>query len=467
MLSRWGLYSRYHYLRILCLPCRARFGQNCRFLSSSSHSCKQNDFFRDLDREFVKFHNKLKESLPGSTWTPLQSTAHLAPERADIVIIGGGVIGWSIAYWLKQKERIRDGVKVLVVERDPTEHLGIVNEDPIDIQFNPSGYLFLADENRATILEENVQIQRSHGAKVALLGPQKLKKKFPWINTDGVALASYGLENEGWFDPWMLLNAFRRKALSMGVYQTHGDVAGFQFFTRDMVTSTGEPVTFKRIKVINVQTPNSLEYQPVECSLVVNAAGAWSGKVAEMATIGNGPPDTLAGIKVPVEPKKRYVYVFHCPGGPGLDCPLLIDNTGAYFRREGIGGNYIGGLSPTEEEEPDISDLEVDYDFFQQKLWPKLAQRVTAFESLKVKGGWAGYYDYNTFDQNAILGLHPLVHNMFLATGFSGHGLQQSPAVGRAIAELILDGSYQTLDLSTFSFHRICTGEQALERNVI
>nr|XP_033775006.1 FAD-dependent oxidoreductase domain-containing protein 1 [Geotrypetes seraphini] len=504
MLSPWNLcsYCCRRFLSPLRLSCNVTFGL-CRPLSYGSRNCKQNDFFKDLDREFVKFHKKLMESLPSSSWSPFKSTDHLAPERADIVIIGGGVIGWSIAYWLKQKERIRDGVKVLVVERDPTysqastvlsvggirqqfsmpeniqmslysayflrsinEHLGIVNEDPIDIQFNPSGYLFLADENKAALLEENVGIQRSNGAEVALLGPQQLKKKFPWINTEGVALASYGLENEGWFDPWLLLNAFRQKALSMGVYQTHGNVTGFEFLVREMVTRSGDPVTFRRVKIVNVQAPRSLETQPVECSIVVNAAGPWSGKVAEMATIGSGPPDTLAGIKIPVEPRKRFVYVFHCYDGPGLNCPLLIDNTGAYFRREGVGGNYIGGLSP-DEEEPNISDLNVDYEFFHQKLWPKLAHRVNAFESLKVKGGWAGYYDYNTFDQNAILGNHPLVENMFLATGFSGHGLQQSPAVGRAIAELILDGGYETLDLNVFSFKRFYTGEKALERNII
>uniref|UniRef100_A0ACB8EXG3 Uncharacterized protein n=1 Tax=Sphaerodactylus townsendi TaxID=933632 RepID=A0ACB8EXG3_9SAUR len=147
-----------------------------------------------------------------------------------------------------------------------------------------------------------------------------------------------------------------------------------------------------------------------------------------MAGVGTGPPESLAGIKLPVEPKKRYVYVWHCPNGPGLETPMLIDSTGAYFRREGIGGNYLGSLSPTEEEEPDTQDLEVDHEFFQEKIWPKLAHRVPAFESLKVKSSWAGYYDYNTFDQNPVIGTHPLVQNLYFASGFSGHGLQHSLA---------------------------------------
>ena len=104
------------------------------------------------------------------------------------------------------------------------EHLWVPNEPPIDIQFQPSGYLFLASEHGAATLEAGVKVQREEGAKVALLSPSQLKAKFPWINTENVAVASYGLENEGWFDPWSLLNAFRRKAMSLGVYSCVGEV---------------------------------------------------------------------------------------------------------------------------------------------------------------------------------------------------------------------------------------------------
>uniref|UniRef100_A0A6Q2YNC2 FAD-dependent oxidoreductase domain-containing protein 1 n=1 Tax=Esox lucius TaxID=8010 RepID=A0A6Q2YNC2_ESOLU len=456
-----------------------------------------------LENQFKAFREKTAEAMPSSDWTPFEINRSLPPERADIVIVGGGVMGWSIAYWLKQKEKIREGVRVLVVERDPTysqastvlsaggirqqfslpenivlsiasadfmrninKHLSVLNEDPVDLQFNHSGYLFLASENVAQIMEENYKTQRYVGAKVALLSPTQLKEKFPWINTDGIVLASYGLENEGWFDPWTLLNAFRRKAISMGVYQCFGEVTGFKYTTNSMNTAEGNKLDFQRIKYANVQMPNSLEYQPVECAIVVNAAGAFSGKVAEMMGIGLGLKDTIAGVPLPVEPRKRFVYVVHCPDGPGLETPFLIDYSGVYFRREGLGGNYIAGMSP-EEEEPDTSNLEVDHQFFQEKVWPRLAHRVPAFENLKVKSAWAGFYDYNTFDQNGIVGNHPLVNNMFFATGFSGHGLQHSPAVGRAIAELILDGGFQTLDLSAFSFQRIITQEPMLEKNIV
>uniref|UniRef100_A0A8C8SQA3 FAD-dependent oxidoreductase domain-containing protein 1 n=1 Tax=Pelusios castaneus TaxID=367368 RepID=A0A8C8SQA3_9SAUR len=464
---------------------------------------QRRDLFSDLDKELAKFQKKLKESLPASDWNPMGITKGLPPEHADVVIVGGGVMGWSVAYWLKALETQRNALRVIVVERDPTysqastvlsvggirqqfslpeniqmslysayflrtinEHLGILNQPPIDIHFNHSGYLFLASEDRAAMLEENVHIQRDHGASVSLLSPAQLKKKYPWMNTDGVAVASYGLENEGWFDPWSLLNAFRNKAMAMGVCQYFGEVKSFSVASKTMCTEKGD-VNFSRISSLQVQMPNSLESQPVVCALVVNAAGPWSGELAKRAGLGMGSQGTLESVFLPVEPRKRYVYVWHCPDGPGLECPMLIDTTGAYFRRDGLGGNYLGGCSPAEDEEPHIQDLEVDHDFFQEKVWPKLAHRVPVFESLKVKSAWAGYYDYNTFDQNAVLGQTPLLENMYFITGFSGHGLQQSPAAGKAVAELILNGRFMSIDLNNFSFNRLLFHEQVLESNIV
>ncbi|XP_075184707.1 FAD-dependent oxidoreductase domain-containing protein 1 isoform X2 [Anomaloglossus baeobatrachus] len=351
--------------------------------------------------------------------------------------------------------------------RNINEYLGIINEDPVDIQFNPSGYLFLSSEKGAEILEENYRVQREQGAKVTLLSPDQLKRKFPWISTQDVALASYGLENEGWFDPWLLLTALRRKAMSMGVLHCHGEVTGFNSVKQKMLTADGELVTCKIIKQAIVQTQNSLENQPVDCMAVVNAAGAWSSKVAEMVGIGRGNPGSYENVRLPVEPRKRYIYMFHCPAGPGLDCPMLIDSSGVYFRREGMGGNYIGGLSPPEEEEPDTSNLDVDHEYFQQKVWPLLAHRVPVFESLKVKSAWAGFYDYNTYDQNGVIGIHPLVQNLYFACGFSGHGLQQAPAVGRAVAELLNSGQFTTLDLESFGFQRFISQQPIMEKNIV
>uniref|UniRef100_H3BEE6 FAD-dependent oxidoreductase domain-containing protein 1 n=1 Tax=Latimeria chalumnae TaxID=7897 RepID=H3BEE6_LATCH len=465
---------------------------------------KQDDFFQGVESEFAKFREKMKDALPGSDWNPLNIHSGLPPERADIVIVGGGAVGWSTAYWLKKKERVRDGVRVLVVEKDPTysksstvlsiggirqqfsmpenihmsmysafflrninEYLGVANGDPVDVQFNPSGYLFLASEDGASTMEENYQTQRHEGAKVELLSPEELKNKFPWINTEGIVLASYGLENEGWLDPWSLLNAFRRKALSMGVYHCHGEVTGFSCSSRELVSAEGDPVMYKRISHVNVRMPYSLEYQPVECAVVVNAAGPWSGEVAEMVGVGSGPPQTMAGVKLPVEPKKRYSHSVALPLSMGKDLGFVLDTPAVNPKRFPDAGFWVKGGHSDNEEEPEVTDLEVDHKFFEDKVWPKLAFRIPAFESLKMKSAWAGYYDYNTFDQNAILGMHPLINNLFFATGFSGHGLQQSPAAGRAIAELILDGGFQTIDLNALSFERVYLEKKALEKNIV
>ncbi|XP_077402135.1 FAD-dependent oxidoreductase domain-containing protein 1 isoform X2 [Vanacampus margaritifer] len=474
--------------------------------SLSAGTPRRKDFFKDLEATFAASRKKLSDVLPGSSWSPLEITSDLPPERCDVVIVGGGVVGWSVAYWIKKKERVRPGkgLKVLVVEKDSTysqassvlsaggirqqfslpeninlslasadflrninEHLGMLNEDAVDVHFNQAGYLFLASHKGAHVMEENHKTQTAAGAQVTLLSPTQLKEKFPWMDTRDVELASYGLENEGWFDPWTLLSALKRKAVSMGVVPCCGEVTGFRYSINRAMTEDDKYLEYRRIKTVQVHMQNSLEFQPVECAVVVNAAGAFSAKLARMLGVGLGPKDTVEGIPLPVEPRKRFIYVFHCPEGPGLDTPFLIDHSGVYFRREGLGGNYIAGRSPDQGEEPDVANLDVDHQFFQDKIWPELAHRVPAFEKLKVTSAWAGYYDYNTLDQNGIVGAHPLVSNMFFATGFSGHGLQQSPAVGRAVAELILDGGFTTLDLSRLGFRRIAQQEPIVERNIV
>ncbi|XP_064380423.1 FAD-dependent oxidoreductase domain-containing protein 1 isoform X2 [Dromaius novaehollandiae] len=340
--------------------------------------------------------------------------------------------------------------------RSINEHLGVPDEPPIDLQFNPSGYLFLASERGAATLEHNVRVQREEGVQVALLSPAQLQEKFPWVNVDGVALASYGLEGEGWFDPWALLGAFRRKATSLGVYSCVGEVKSFVMSSENEVTAQGQSEPVSRIKYVNVHAPDSREYQPVACAIVVNAAGAWAGQLAR-----------LAGAELPVEPRKRFVFVWHCPEGPGLECPLLVDTSGAYFRRDGIAGNYLGSISPAEEDEPDTGDLEVDHSFFEEQVWPKLAHRVPAFASLKVRSAWAGYYDYNTFDRNGLLGQQPGVGNLLVAAGFSGHGLQQAPAAGRALAELLLAGRFRSLDLRRLACARLPARQPAPESSIV
>ncbi|XP_022205180.2 FAD-dependent oxidoreductase domain-containing protein 1 isoform X1 [Nilaparvata lugens] len=424
----------------------------------------------------------------------------LFPSHCDVVIIGGGGIGSSIAYWLKQ--RAKSGLKVVVVERDPTyrdcstslsvgglrqqfsleeniqmsvfgakflrnieDYLEVPNVDIPNVNFTPHGYLFMATEASAQILKENAALQASLGAKNQLMTPEMLKKKFPWLNTDGIALACLGLENEGWFDPWLLLQALRKKAQYYGAEYVEGEVVGFgSQVSRDAVHAVYGRGDFDNLKNIQVQLADG-EVRQINFAVAVIAAGPHSGKVAQLAGIGSD--SKFRETALPVEPRKRYVYCFHCPDGPGLNTPLTIDPNHVYFRREGLGGNYICGRSPSPEEEPDVSNLEVDHSYFEEKVWPALASRVPAFEKLKVTGSWAGYYDFNTFDENVIIGHHPYYSNLMMCTGCSGHGIQQAPALGRAMMELIIDGRYSSIDLSRLGFERLLTNEPMLERNIV
>ncbi|KAG1681498.1 FAD-dependent oxidoreductase domain-containing protein 1 [Nymphon striatum] len=333
----------------------------------------------------------------------------------------------------------------------------------IDLQFQPNGYLYLATEKGAETLEKNHKLQSKLGAKIELMNQSKLKENFPWLNTDEIALGTHGLWGEGWLDPYSYLLAFKRKAISLGVRYIQAELVDTTFAkVKNMVDSSGK--NFESCHSVQVKTADGIT-RTIKFSKVVLAAGCASGEVAKLFKIGTG--NGILEHPLPVQPRKRFVHMFHTHDGPGLDCPFVINPNGMYFRREGLGGNYICGASPTEEEEPDPSNLDVNHEEFEEKMWPYLANQVPSFESLKYKSSWAGYYDYNVFDQNAIVGEHPYIQNLSFATGFSGHGIQQAAGIGRAVAEYIYDGKYQTIDLSRFHFNRVLDNEPIFESNII
>ncbi|MCP4327632.1 MAG: FAD-binding oxidoreductase [Alphaproteobacteria bacterium] len=387
----------------------------------------------------------------------------------DVVIVGGGVIGSAIAYFLAASDAFSG--TVLVVERDPTyagcsttlsagsirqqfstsenieiskfgiaflrdigAHLTVDGEAP-EVAFQERGFLFLADPEGLPILRGNHEVQRAHDCAVALLDPDELTARFPWLNVDGIAAGSLGLANEGWFDPYALLRGFRRKARALGAdYATDEAVA--------LAMASGR-----------VQSVALAAEGPVGCGVVVNAAGPRAGQVAAMA-----------GLELPVHPRKRSVFVFECRAELPHH-PLLINVDGVYVRPEGP--SFICGVSPPPDRDPDCLDHEVEYWLFEDIIWPSIAHRVPAYEAIKPGRAWAGHYAYNTFDQNAVLGPHPDLTNFYFANGFSGHGLQQSPAVGRATMERIVHGAYQSLDLSRLDYTRIAAGAPVVEQAVV
>jgi glycine/D-amino acid oxidase-like deaminating enzyme len=336
-------------------------------------------------------------------------------------------------------------------------HLSVPGEDPADCSFVEGGYLFLASDAGLPTLKENHALQASLGAGVEMMDRRGLATKFPWLDVEDIEAGVLGTRDEGWFDPWLLLTGFRRKAASLGAVYVQGNVEAFRS------ASSGGGTRLESVRVAPSSGSSSTDADgeafDLECGFVVNAAGAWAADVMRMAD----------GSDFPVRPRRRMAFVVHCPDGPVDDCPLVVDPSGVYFRREGAGGHFVCGKSPpdTPEDDPDGAPLEVDHAFFTEQIWPALARRAPAFEACKQTSAWAGYYEYNTFDQNAILGKHPTFENLVLANGFSGHGIQQSPAVGRAVAEVVLHGGYRTLDLEPFGYARVLEGRKLQEKNVV
>ena len=384
----------------------------------------------------------------------------------DVVIVGGAAVGSSIAYFLTHDFGFTGSVAV--IERDPTyaraattlsaasirqqfstpenirmSAFGVAFFRELkarfgadaDMAFRERGYLLLASEGGAETLAANHAVQRSEGADIVLLDQAALADNFRWLKTSDLTLGAFGRSGEGWFDAHSLLTLLRHAARHKGAHYIHGEVAGIE---RDGAQVSGVTLT---------------SGERISCGILVNAAGPQAGDVA-----------ALAGIALPVEPRKRCIFVVACRTLlPRM--PLMVDPTGVWVRPEGE--FYICGVSPPEDADTRATDFEVDYALFDDVVWPMLAHRVPAMEALKVQRAWAGHYDYNTLDQNAVIGPHPEIGNLIFANGFSGHGLQQSPATGRAVAELIAHGKFVSLDLTLFGYERVMTGRAVKELNII
>jgi len=386
----------------------------------------------------------------------------------DVIIVGGAAIGSSAAFFLSHHPEF-DG-RVLVIERDPTyaacsttlsaasirqqfstpvnirmSQFGIEFLKSLpqrfgpeaDVGFRENGYLMLASAHGEAVLRTNYETQVGLNADSTWLTPADIGRRYPWLSVEGIAAGCLGLSNEGWFDSHTLLQVLRSQALANGVDYIKGEV-------------TALSLDDGRISGVRLSDGRSFN-----CGHLVNAAGPNGSRVAAMADLA-----------LPVESRKRFVYVIDCREKEAIvDCPLLINPNGVYVRPEG--DYFICGVSPPAEQDPECFDLTVDYDLFNTLIWPTLAERIPVFEAIKVINAWAGHYAYNTLDQNAIVGPHPEVGNFFFANGFSGHGLQQSPAVGRGIAELIVDRRYTSLDLNDLSYARVVENRPLLEANVI
>ncbi|WP_421855911.1 NAD(P)/FAD-dependent oxidoreductase [Oricola sp.] len=389
----------------------------------------------------------------------------MASNETGIAIIGGALAGAATAWHLRQlgyadrvtvferdtafthaatalsasgirqqfsrAENIALSRRTLDFIRHAPHHLGTDTQ----ITFRENGYLLLASAAGLGVLRENHRIQRDSGADVVLLDPEALADRFPWLDLSGVAAGSFGQSDEGWFDAMALLTGFRRSLRDdAGASLVTGDVTAIDPESGTLELSDGARWAFEQLVI---------------------AAGPASGRVAR-----------LAGFDLPVEPRKRTVFFFRTRKRFAA-MPLTVDPSGLYVRPEG--DSYITGISPPPDQDgpADPADFEPDWNLFEDEIWPRLAQRIPAFEAIKLETAWAGHYDYNTFDQNALIG--PLDRSGWChaITGFSGHGVQQAPAAAEALAELIVFGEYRTVDCAAFAPGRIAAGRPFAEQNII
>lgn len=395
----------------------------------------------------------------------------------DVVIVGGAIYGSSIAWWLTNNEDF-DGT-ILVVERDPSyefcstthtnscmrqqfsaeinirisqfaaefvrnfrEALGGDERIP-DIPIQSYGYLYLADTPEfAAHLKESQAIQSRLGAGTRHMSRDQIAAEYPFYQLDDIIAGNHNPVNEGYFDGNSLFDWWKRLAREKGAEYCTNEVVGMEL---DDGRSTVNAVTLAT-------------GERISCGTVINCSGPRAVLTSRMA-----------GIEIPVEPRKRYTYIFDAEKPLEKDLPLTIDPSGVHVRSDGR--YYLAGCPPsiTGEGDPAVGydDFNADHSLWENHVWPLIATRIPQFEAIKLTNMWVGHYAYNTLDQNAIIGPHPEVRNFIFANGFSGHGLQQSPAMGRGIAEWISHGEYRSLDLSPFGFDRIMKNEPFKEKAVI
>lgn len=383
----------------------------------------------------------------------------------DVVVIGGGAIGCAAACFLRMRG---NPPRVTVVERDPTYALAstprasggvrrlfsgpenielsnfsipfyerfaqdmAVDGVPAEISFHKGGYLFIVDARGTRLLEENAAVQRAHGVPIDMLDRAALRDRFPSMFVDDLELAVHSLD-DAWVDPHSVQQGFRRKARDVGA----------EFLTEEVVAIERDGA---RIREVRFASGGS-----VAADVVVNATGAWADEVCAMV-----------GMRSPIRPMRRFEHYFECETTIE-PLPYVKDLDRLAFRPEGRG--YTGGLPNSDE--PRGFNFEVDHGYFERVVWPALAHRFPAFERTREMSVMAGLYDQNELDGNAIIGPWPDCPGFLMAAGFSGHGLMHAPGVGRAIAELVLDGGYRTIDLTRLGCDRVACNEPYRERGIL
>ncbi len=401
-----------------------------------------------------------------------------SPKHAsyDVIIIGGAIMGSSTAWFLSDNSDFNGSV--LVIDRDLTfetcstahtnscirqqfssalnvkisqfaadfvrnirRYMGGDERVP-NLSIRNFGYLYLANTDAfAKVLRESQMVQKAAGAATEVLTSDEIKARYPFYDVDDIVAGSINTVDEGYFDGLAVFDWWKRQARERGVEYIENEVIAI---TR---TTSGT-----RVKSITLKSG-----EVIACGQVVNASGPRAILTARMT-----------GVDLPVEPRKRFTWIFKADQPLDQDLPLTIDPTGIHVRENGGGTYEVGGYN---HNAPDLAcdydDHQMDFTLWENYVWPIVATRIPQFEAVKVQSEWAGHYAMNTFDHNAIMGPHTEVENFIFLNGFSGHGLQQSPAMGRGTAEWITYGEYRALDMTPFNYARIPENRPIIEKAVI
>lgn len=418
------------------------------------------------------------------------------PYNSDVCVLGGGLIGASIAYYLGQ--HCWQGSRIALIERDFEHRLSVTGNGsgqlhgqhalPETLQlssfsanflrhahqllatpdllvpdscYHPLGRLMVVDERYVHRLYEQQQLQQVHGVQCELVESSELAARYPWLSTSGVLVGAYCGENAGWYDTAGVTRALLARAERCGVAVKQGEVVGVK---RGDSEHDGCDDLFRGETIDSVivrQADGRLER--ASAASFVLACGANSGCVAELADIGVC-GENMLGIPLPIRARKRYTYRLHIPDGPGIDCPLLVSSTGLFLRRVGLHEQFVCSCEPPSlHHEPDPNSLHVQPEYFEEHVRPALVRLVPSADNATVLESRAHLVDHNDFDDCPIVGFHPHYTNLFIATGFGDRAAQMAPAIGRAVYESIYYHKYSSIDLTRFGFNRIVSGSQLFE----
>ena len=380
----------------------------------------------------------------------------------DVIIVGGGVMGCCSAYYLLS---LQDNLRFAIIERDPSyerasttlcngnirhqfalkeniqisqytfdvlsrfgQTMGVGQSKP-DVGFVPTGNLFIVDAKGQNAAKKGLAAQKEQGCDVNWFSAEQLSKQYDMFELNGYKGGTF-CAKDGKLDPYSMLMAYKAKIRQMGGNFIKDEAVSFVSYN-----NCAQGVTLASGTTLKSE-------------IIINCAGAWGPELAE-----------TAGIKMPVLPTRRQVFVFKTRLKNANKLPGVFLPSGLYFQPESHDLMILGRSMDTD---PVGFNFNWEDSRFMEDLWPELAKFVPAFEAIKMIRGWAGLYAVSTMDNNPFIGQWPELKGLYLVNGFSGHGLQQGPAVGRYVAEMVLDQPF-SLDLSIFSPERILDGKPICE----